>query len=357
MSQRAQQLARQFNAAAITTSKPAMKTTQHKLDPPSLDELATTILPALQSNYTNATASVITCPDLTQPPFHLAAPGLSGNECIADIGGQPHLFPTPLLDKKYSLIECAQLMNLPSERGMLVGAGAGPFHVIGSNSELAPNLSWENGFDGVRNRTRFAMIDGVNGDGKPKAVCRLSPSTDCALMMNLFGSEGRTGPVLKITARERRGEQKSFTECVRHALRAAYGEERQISIGGVFVIKKGKAVYHVMPDFPSPSDLPFKDRHQLNRWLTYHNFSAPMVCLTVFHSADPEKLGLRMEHTHCFSAVEGRNEGGHYHYDLLAGEGEPGTEEEVEYEAYLNVARTLWRIDRPEVTLQQDLHD
>jgi len=122
-------------------------------------------------------------------------------------------------------------------------------------------------------------------------------------------------------------------------------------MGGVFLIRKGKALYHVMPDFPS--ELPFTDRHELNRWLTYHHFPAPMVCLTVFHSCDAEKLGLRMEHTHCFSA-DGKDEGGHYHHDLLAGD---DGAEDIEYEAYFNTAKVLYRIDKPEATLKEDLHD
>ena len=55
-----------------------------------------------------------------------------------------------------------------------------------------------------------------------------------------------------------------------------------------------------------------------------------------------------MEHTHCFT-TDGSNRGGHYHHDL---EGE-----DVEYEAYFNTAKVIYRIDKPEVTLERDLHD
>jgi len=328
-----------------------MKTTEHKLSPPPLEDIAKVLHTALESNYAAASVGVAQCPDLRKSPWHLAAQGLSGHECIADVGGQPHLFPRPQLDKKYSLLECAKSMQMSEQRGMLLGAGAGPFHIIGQNSELAPNLSWEGSFENVDNKSHYAKMDkATNGELSP--ICQKSPSSECALMMNLFGSSGTSGPVLKITARGRKGSEKSFTDCIRHALHDAYGDERQISMGGVFLLKKGKALYHIMPDFPSEDQLPFKDRHQLNDWLTYHNFPAPMLCLTVFHSCDAEKLGLRMEHTHCFSA-EGKNEGGHYHNDILPEDGA----DEIEYEAYLNTAKTLYRIDKPEVTLKQDLHD
>lgn len=328
-----------------------MSTTQHPLSPPPLDEISGVLQKALGANYGNASVAVVKCPDLRKGPFHLAAEGLSGTESVADIGGQPHLFPRPLLNKIYSLLECAELMELPSGHGMLVGAGAGPFHVLGKNSELAPNLSWQDEYKHVNNLTRYAMVESVS-DGHANAICRQCPSTDCALMMNLYGSEGRPGQVLKVTAESRTGSEKSFTDCIRHALHNHYGEQNQISLGGVFVIRKGKALFHVMPDFPPEEELPWKDRHQLNDWLTYHNFSAPIVCLTVLHSADPGKLGLRMEHTHCFS--NGKDEGGHYHFDLSAGD-DGATD--VEYEAYLNTAKTLYRIDKPEATLEQDLHE
>ncbi|WPH00612.1 Hypothetical protein R9X50_00344200 [Acrodontium crateriforme] len=321
----------------------SMQTTQHKLSPPSLEELAATLDLAVKKNYIHASASVIKCPDLRQEPFCLATQGLSGDECVADIGGQTHLYPRPLFDKKYSLIECAKAMNMSPDQGSLIGAGAGPFHVVGQNSELAPNLSWKDGFENINNLTCVAKID-IASSSDGKAVCEQCSTTECALMMNLFGSSGLTGPVLKITARGRIGDGKSFSEFLRDALHSEWSQRRQVTIGGVFLIKTGKALFHIMPDFPAEKDLPFNSRQAVDSWLTFHRFEAPIVCLTVFHSSGPENLALRMEHTHCFSA-EGENAGGHYHYDLSVDE--EGAEE-IEYEAYLNTAKTLYRIDRPE---------
>ena len=241
-------------------------------------------------------------------------------------------------------------MGLSQEGGMMFGAGAGPWFHLNTNSELAPNFGWQGAFDDVNNLTYFTK---VNEQGP---ACERSRSTDCALMMNLYGSTGRPGPVLKIAAKGRKGPEKSFTDCIRHALTKKYGGDLPISIGGVFVIKSGKTNFHIMPDFPAkPPDqqYTFTDAKQLNDWLTYHNFdtspNSPIVCLTVFHSADPGKrMGLRMEHTHCFT-TDSSNRGGHYHYDL---EGE-----DVQYEAYFNTAKVIYRIDKPEVTLERDLHD
>lgn len=318
-----------------------MSTTEHKLSPPSLEELASVLAAPLQANYTSSSIAAVPCPDLRLPPFNLACEGLSGHEAIADVGGQPHLFPRPLLDKTYSMLECARHMHLSADRGTLLGAGAGPCHILGRNSELATNLSWNGDFGNVTNFTRFVIADRIAG-GEADVSCDRSLSTDCALMMNLYGSDGRPGPVLKVTARGRKGEGKSFTEFLRTSLNEVYGNEHQISMGGVVFIKKGLCQFHVMPDFPSEADLPFKDRGAVNEWLTHHRYSGPLTCLTVFHSCDPEGLGLRMEHTHGYS--EDRAEGGHYHYDIAAGEDDA---DEVEYEAYLNTAKSLFRIDRP----------
>ena len=43
--------------------------------------------------------------------------------------------------------------------------------------------------------------------------------------------------------------------------------------------------------------------------------------------------------------MDGRDVGGHYHGDI---------DGEVEYEGYFNVAKTLYRIEKPEVTRERD---
>jgi hypothetical protein len=324
-----------------------MAVTKHLRDPPPLDELAAVIERALLSNFSSASASVVQCPDLRDAPFNLAGAGLSGNTRIADIGGQQHLFPRPVLGAKYSMHSLARDMEMSPRKGFVLGAGAAPFQDIGQNAELAPNLAWEANSStsdftdpsslSLENGTRVIRI---NQDNLPK--CENLSSTNSALMINLFGSDGETGPVLKISAQTRTGEQ-NFTNCIQSGLHEAYGDSRPISLGGAFLLKSGSAKFHIMPDFPAKDRLPFRDRQQLEKeWLTYHVFDAPVVCLTVMHSADAEGLGLRMEHTHCFE-TGGDRKGGHYHYDILEGC------EDVEYEAYFNVASIVYRIDRPEL--------
>ncbi|PLB52477.1 DUF1907-domain-containing protein [Aspergillus steynii IBT 23096] len=316
-----------------------MHTNRHELSPPSLTEIAQVLASALSENYASSWATVVECPDLRQAPFNLACEGLSGAEVIADIGGQANLFPQPRLEKNYSLIKCAEAMGMIPTQGSLIGAGAGPNHVHGVPSELAPNLCWKNGFENVNNMTRSARLIPQNEGSESAVACPYSGSTDYSLMMNLYGSHGLPGQVVKVTARGRRGDAASFSEFLRSALRKAYGEDHQISLGGTFIMKRGKAKFHVMPPFPPQDELPFKSQEALDGWLSYQTFSGPMVCLSVFHSADPKRLGVRLEHTHCFN---GDSQGGHYHYDISSDDNK-----QVEYEGYFNTAKTFVQIDKP----------
>jgi hypothetical protein len=258
-------------------------------------------------------------------------------------------------DKTYKLVVIAREMEMivnggPHTPAMFTGACAGMYDLVGQNCEMVINNGWRHG--------HMCMLTSDNGryiriNPETKAVLvEKSDPVQCwfGLMGNVFAAHGDPGDVLRITARKRIGKEGSFTECIRKALHDAYGDSQIISLGGAFVIKSGTARYHIMPDFPPEEELPFRDREQFNDWLTYHDFKGPMTCLTVLHSADPEKkLGLRMEHTHAFSTV-GENAGGHYHYDI------EDDNEEIEYEGYFNTAKVLYRIDKPEHSLEEILH-
>lgn len=331
-----------------------MNTQKIPLFPPTLSELAEKLHGPLSANYAHSSVTVVPCPDLRRSPFLLAHEGLSGDEKVADIGGQTHLYPLPMKDKTYRIVTVANEMEMivhgggPRTPAMFIGACAGLYDLVGQNCEMVINNGWRQGNACIEasDHGRYVRID-----PQTKAVILENAHSQnwFGLMGNVFASHGDPGHVLKITARKRVGGEGSFTECIRKALHEAYGESQIISLGGVFAIKSGKARYHIMPDFPPEEELPFKDREQFNDWLTYHDFKAPMTCMTVLHSADPgKKLGLRMEHTHAFSTV-GENAGGHYHYDVE-------DEEEIEYEGYFNTAKVLYRIDKPEHSLDEVLH-
>ena len=185
------------------------------------------------------------------------------------------------------------------------------------------------GEDDVRTKVAFVGAD----DGK----CMLKDYSykEFCLLCNLLASNGEVGKVLKINARKRTGED-NFTCCIRNAIISKYGS-RCIGMGGVFLIKKGKAKLHVMPEF---SKIPLESDKDVENWLKFYEMSSPLVCLSVMVSHDPG-LDLRLDHTHCFSY---HGEGGHYHYDT--------TPADVEYEGYFTVAEEIVRVDRPHKTHQ-----
>ncbi|KIW25430.1 uncharacterized protein PV07_08603 [Cladophialophora immunda] len=346
------------------------------LSPPSLTSLADAIAAGLASNFAVSSCTVATPPDLTAAPYHLAGPGLTGSPRIVDVGGPPHLSPTPNLAKRYDLAAIAQQVDMSPSTGFMLGAGAGPFYVLGQNSELMPNFAYgtaagSQGESSVRNRTHYAKITAAD-----TVCCAPVPqgSTGFAFMCNLFCSDGVPGACLHVKARSRTGPL-NLTATIQRALTAAFGEDTLVSLGGVFLIKHGTAKLHVMPDFPPR---PFGSRADVDRWLRYFDMSfapgpdgdgdgesarsshqegtatGPLVCLSVLHSGHDGGLALRMEHTHCFTvsspgadgggssgADRETTKGGHYHYDL------DETRDEIDYEGWFNVAEFLYRIDQP----------
>lgn len=130
------------------------------LNPPSLEEVSGVLLKGLQQYFETVNVSVVECPDLRREPFYLAQKGLCGNEKIADVGGPPYLIPTPQRDKVYSLKDIASVLGLGND-AFLLGAGAGPFHVVGTNCELMPNISFEKNTSNetiTNNKTHFAKV-------------------------------------------------------------------------------------------------------------------------------------------------------------------------------------------------------
>jgi len=289
---------------------------------PKLNEVASVLQNALLKNFKEASVTVCPCPDLTREPFKLAAPGLSGKTAIADVGGQKNMHYLANHNKyHFDIKELSRNIGLP----FFIGAGATkPIRSFRKdNSELMPNLDFSTGV----NLSKEAY---VGKEGKGFLVDY--PYTECSSLANFFISEGKSGSVLKITARHRIGKLNIVT-CMRQALEEHYGKDKQVGLGGVLLIKNGKIKSHIMPGFP-PCDV---NTGQVE-WLYYYETAAPLTCLSIFVSTDKHNDDLRIEHTHFFS-LNGKD-GGHYHYDT--------TPEEIEYEGYYNIAIDLYRIGRAE---------
>jgi len=55
-------------------------------------------------------------------------------------------------------------------------------------------------------------------------------------------------------------------------------------LGGTFLLKKGKAKHHVMPEF---SVSPISTDEEVEEWLHFYNMSAPLIAVGTLASADP----------------------------------------------------------------------
>lgn len=207
-----------------------------------------------------------------------------------------------------------------------VGAGAGPFEYINQNCEGIYNLKvYENGTT-VNENHIVRTVGNVSVE-----VVKVAPTeTRAALLGNFFLTEGKVGEVLKVTAKNRTGDE-NFIYAMQIGLAEKYSEDSPVGLGGVFVMKEGTASLHVMDDF---SETPITTTQELNNWLTWHNFTAPLIALGNFvsHTTD---FKLRLQHFHVFSQ---HNEGGHYHNDT--------TPESVEYEGFFNLADRIILIDK-----------
>ncbi|XP_036180593.1 ester hydrolase C11orf54 homolog isoform X3 [Myotis myotis] len=184
------------------------------------------------------------------------------------------------------------------------------------------------------NGSYFACINPEDGGCLLEKYSEKYHDYGCALLANLFASEGQPGKVIEVKAKRRNGKL-NFVTCMRQTLEKHYGD-KPVGMGGTFVIQKGKVKTHVMPREFSPC--PLNSDEDVNNWLHFYEMKAPLICLPVFVSKDPG-FDLRLEHTHCFSH---HGEGGHYHHDT--------TPDIVEYLGYFLPAEFLYRIDQPKET-------
>lgn len=292
---------------------------------PAFDEVRQVLQDGLAQNFSHVEVRVTECPNLTEAPFLLTAPGICGSPRIADVGGPPYLTPLPQLDKVYDLADICSLSGL--SRAFVIGAGAGPHRHVGVNSELIANVKClGDGCAAIQSRT-CKIFDS-------EYLLEPLDTTTFSLLGNFFISEGKQGKVIEVKAKKRKGPE-NLISCMRKSLAGRYGSD-PVGLGGVFLIETGKAKIHVMPDFSTD---PLNSDEDVNKWLKFFDMSAPLVCLTGECVSYDPGLDLRVEHTHCFSR---HGDGGHYHYDT--------TPDEVSYHGYFNLADVLYRIDQPPST-------
>merc|ERR1719431_3025 len=245
---------------------------------------------------------------------------------ILDIGGVPYLMPSVTREKLYQMKDYPRLTG-GAGPGLVIGAGAAPWPFLNRCAEMMPNLLVKEDGEVVQ-ETRISRT--FDEDGSYSTMKLPATETRNSLLGNLFISEGKQGPVLRVRAKTRTGG-KNLVTAMREALVAAF-PDKSIGLGGVFNIVSGKVKIHVMPDF---STCPLNTNEEVEEWLKFYEMSAPFTVLSVLVANDPG-LDLRVEHSHGWGHS---GQGGHYHIDT--------TPEEVEYLGYYNLGELCYRVDRP----------
>uniref|UniRef100_A0A8C0WHI7 DUF1907 domain-containing protein n=1 Tax=Castor canadensis TaxID=51338 RepID=A0A8C0WHI7_CASCN len=133
------------------------------------------------------------------------------------------------------------------------------------------------------NGSYFARVNPEDGRCRLEKYSEKHHDFGCALLANLFASEGQPGKVIEVKAKRRTG-QLNFVTCMRQTLEEHYGN-KPIGMGGTFIVQKGNVKAHIMPAEFSPC--PLTSDEQVNKWLNFYEMKAPLVCLLVFVSRDP----------------------------------------------------------------------
>ena len=304
---------------------------------PPLEELAQVVRDGMQANYAVVDVEVTDCPDLRT--LGCASPGIGGSTVLLEVGGEPYAHNPSYRHVTFDMAEMAS--DCGQADGSIFGAGmAFPGVLDGHCGEVIATLQ-----AGRVNRSKVARVGG-------QRECIVEPyaSTRHCGLSNLFLSEGRPGPVLKVSVERRIGSERSFTQALRKSLQAhpdigaggAPPGARQVGMGGVFVIEAGQIRSHIMPDYECIAHQYYDTEAEevVADFLQFYEHMGPdLLCLAVFWTGDPTggQLHLREsgEHTHFFH-MRDLNQAGHYHYDVS-----PDT---IRYTGYFNVAAELARI-------------
>lgn len=297
---------------------------QHSLFVPTLEDLAVGFKSSLEKNFQNVQVCIKSCPDLTY--LGIASKGICGRTCLADVGGVPFLLDPEWQDVYFDLKKLLESIERPM--GSIIGAAAAWNGRIGVNGELMSSNCLSN----ERNTSHFSLVN-----KKGSCHCAIYPWMEQGPLSNIFISDGKNSNVIHVEVEVRIGDDNLIT-CIRKGLTEYFQceGEKQLGIGGVFFLEKGKIRAHVMADFASTC-LIDGSPEVINDWLKYYQIGPNLVFLSTMITGDPTggDMHLRLEHTHFFSCKKPIT-GGHYHYDT--------TPSIVKYVGYFLPAETIIRI-------------
>ncbi len=299
----------------------------------SLEQISEALKKGLQKNYKLVEISIVDCPNLKQ--WDCPAEGLSGNQKIIDVGGEPYMHDKKLIGAEFDYEEIAK--KIGSEKSYALGAGSGAMSCLGGHcGELVINENL------ITNESRsiIAQVDENQKCKSSKYTARKHGG-----LGNIYYSDGKPGKVIKIIIKGRSGKQGSLPQAMRTALKEKLSTENDnhFAVAGVFRILNGKIKSHVQPDYDTIKH-EYYDPKQMKCVKDFLKFYEPIgphfQCYSILWTGDPTggKLNLREsgEHTH-FHSYKGTQDAGHYHFDV--------TPEEIEYECYFNIPEEVHRVN------------
>ena len=299
----------------------------------SLEKIAKALQVGLSQNFKKVSVDIVDCPNLKN--WGCPAEGLSGNQKIIDVGGEPYMHDKRYIGAEFDYEEIAKLIG--SEKSYALGAGSGAMSCLeGHCGELIID-------DNLITKDNKSIIAKV-GKNKECITEKYSGRRHGGLG-NIFYSDGKKEKVLKIRINGRSGKQGSLPQAIRAALISQLNlkNNNHIALGGIFRILKGQIRAHIQPDY---KDIKYEyyDPKLMKCTKDFLQFYEPvgpnLQCYSVLWTGDPTegKLNLREsgEHTH-FYDFKNKSCSGHYHYDV--------TPDEIEYECYFNTANTVYRVN------------
>ena len=299
----------------------------------SLEEIAKALQAGLSQNFKKVSVEIVECPNLKN--WGCPAEGLSGNQKIIDVGGEPYMHDKRYIGAEFNYEEIAKLIG--SEKSYALGAGSGAMSCLeGHCGELIID-------DNLITKENKSIIAKV---GKNKeCITEKYNGRKHGGLGNIFYSDGKKDKVLKINIKGRSGKQGSLPQAIRAVLinQLNLKNNNHIALGGIFRILKGQIRSHVQPDYEDIKH-EYYDPKLMKCTKDFLQFYEPvgpnLQCYSVLWTGDPTegKLNLREsgEHTH-FYDFKNKSCSGHYHFDV--------TPDEIEYEGYFNTADAVYRVN------------
>lgn len=114
---------------------------------------------------------------------------------MIEIGGPPYLLPLVDRTKVYDLKEICQKIAPNSTNILAIGAGAGPHPIVNTNCEGIYNLKISASGETANSNSHLVRVNKESGNEEYIMEKIPSDETRCALLANIFQSEGKGGQV------------------------------------------------------------------------------------------------------------------------------------------------------------------